>query len=50
MIMRIFVGSIIGFFIGAMVWFPYGIMYAVQASNTSTLVKVIAILKGVMGL
>jgi hypothetical protein len=48
--MRIFMGTIIGFFIGAMVWFPYGIMYAVQASNTSTLVKVISVLKGVMGL
>jgi hypothetical protein len=48
--MKIFFGTIIGFFIGAMVWFPYGIMYAVQASNTSTLVKVISVLKGVMGL
>jgi hypothetical protein len=47
---RIIVGSVIGFFVGAMVWFPYGIMYAVQSSDTSTLVKVISVLKGVMGL
>lgn len=47
--MKIFIGSIIGFIVGAMVWFPYGIMYAVQASD-SGLVKVISILKGVMGI
>lgn len=47
--MRILVGSIIGFFIGFMIWFPYGIFYAVQGSD-STLVKFISVMKGVMGL
>jgi len=42
-------GSIVGFIIGAMVWFPYGIMYAVQASD-SNLVKIISVLKGAFGL
>jgi hypothetical protein len=47
--MRIFLGSLIGFVIGAMVWFPYGIMYTVQANDASLLVKAIALLKGVIG-
>jgi hypothetical protein len=47
--MKVFIGSIIGFAIGFMVWFPYGIMYTVQANNTSTLVKVISVLKGLIG-
>lgn len=48
--MKIFFGSIIGFFVGFMVWFPYGIMYAVQANSDSTLVQVIAVLKGLIGI
>lgn len=47
--MKIFLGSIIGIAIGFFIWFPYGIMYAVQASDTSLLVKTIALLKGVIG-
>jgi hypothetical protein len=48
--MKIFIGSLIGFFIGAMIWFPYGIWYAVQASDSSALVSTIAVIKGVFSL
>lgn len=48
--MKIFIGVAIGLFFGFMIWFPYGIFYAVQANDSSTLVNVISLLKGAIGL
>jgi hypothetical protein len=47
--MKIFFGVLIGIAIGYIIWFPYGIMYAVQASDTSLIVKAFALIKGLIG-
>lgn len=48
--MKTFIGSLIGFLFGFMIWFPYGIAYTVAASDGSTLVQIIALIKGLFGL
>jgi hypothetical protein len=47
--MKIFLGVVIGIAVGYLIWFPYGIMYAVQASDTSLIVKALALIKGLIG-
>ncbi|WP_212963752.1 hypothetical protein [Siminovitchia fordii] len=48
--MKSIFGGVIGFFIGFMVWFPYGIMYTVQANKDSALLKIISTIKGLLEL
>lgn len=48
--MKSFIGGTIGFIIGFIVWFPYGIMYTVQSHDNSILVKAISIVKGLLEL
>lgn len=47
--MKIFLGVVIGIAVGFVIWFPSGIMYAVQASDTSLIVKALALIKGLIG-
>ena len=44
---RIVVGMIIGGFVSVAFWFPMGIMYAVQATEPTVLMKIMSVLKGV---
>lgn len=48
--MKMFIGSIIGLFVGIIIWFPYGIYYTVQATEPTTLMKIISTIKGLIEL
>lgn len=48
--MRMFLGGIIGLLLGVIVWFPFGIYYTVQATEPTTLMKIISTVKGLIEL
>lgn len=47
--MKSIIGGLIGFLFGYLIWFPYGIFYAVQA-NDSKILEVVSIIKGLLEL
>jgi len=45
---KMFLGVVMGLVIGFMIWFPYGILCAVEATEPTMLMKIISFIEGLL--